>query len=265
MPPEPSNTPPKLRLGLGMGALDYGDLRRHAAAAEAGGFAFVSVGDNPAQLKETYVSLAVVAEATRTCRVGTAITNPIHRDVLVVASAVSSVESLAPDRTFLGIATGRARKTASLAVLEEHINVLRALWRKEEVAYHGDTLRLMWDAKPVPILVCGSGPRALQLAGRVGDGVIIETGVSAEVVEQSRELVAEGARQAGRDPSEIELWWYVKAAIAETEGEAVAVGRAALAASGAFVTGRAPELRGVPEKFHEHCRALAANSTLLPT
>jgi 5,10-methylenetetrahydromethanopterin reductase len=248
----------EFQLGLGMAALDYGDFRRRAAAAEAGGFAFVSVGDNPGQIKDTYVSLAVLADATETCRIGTSITTTAHRDPLVVASAASAVESLAPGRVFLGIATGRARKPAPLSALEEHVSILRALWNKEEVTYRGETMHLMWDAKPVPILVCTSGPRGLRLAGRIADGVIIESGVTPEVVQQSKRLVAEGARAAGRDPSSLELWWYVKAAIADSHDEATAIGRAALAASGALVVGKNPEARGVPERFQDQCRTLAA-------
>lgn len=248
------------RLGLGLGAAsgDYGLFRRCAAAADRAGFSFVSVGDNPGALKETYVSLSVLAMATETCRIGTAVTNPTHRDPLVVASAVSSVESLAPGRVFFGIATGRARRPAILDALREHVAILRALWAKGEVSYRGETLRLAWDARPVPVFVCVSGPRGLRLAGEIADGVIVESGVNLASVEQAQRWIEEGARSAGRDADAIERWWYLKTAVAETDEEALSQALAPVAASGGFVLGRDPGAHAVPDRFHDECRRLRA-------
>jgi 5,10-methylenetetrahydromethanopterin reductase len=243
-------------LGLGLASLDYEVFRRCASAAERAGFSFVSVGDNPAALKDTYVSLAVLATATERCRIGTAVTNPLHRDPLVVASAASSVESLAPGRVFLGIATGRARVRAPLADLREHVTLLRRLWAHEEVVYRGETLRLTWDAQPVPIFVCASGPRSLRLAAELADGIIVETGVDVESVESARSWIRAGAQSAGRDPDAIELWWYLKTAIGHTDEEALSYVLAPVAASGGLVLGRNPAALGVPTRFHDECRTL---------
>jgi hypothetical protein len=87
---------PPFQLGLGLAAHDYRILRKRAAAADGGGFAFVSTGDNPALMKDTYVSLTMMALATQRCRVGTGVTNCIHRDLLVTAAAMSSIESISP-------------------------------------------------------------------------------------------------------------------------------------------------------------------------
>jgi alkanesulfonate monooxygenase SsuD/methylene tetrahydromethanopterin reductase-like flavin-dependent oxidoreductase (luciferase family) len=253
-------TTDRLQLGLGLGAAsgDYGLFRRCAAMAERAGFSFVSVGDNPGALKETYVSLSVLAMSTETCRIGTAVTNPVHRDPLVVASAFSSVESLAPGRVFCGIATGRARRPARLDALREHVAILRALWANGEVHYRGETLRLTWDARPVPIFVCASGPGGLRLAGEIADGVIVESGVNSQTVAQAQRWIAEGADAAGRDPEAIERWWYLKTAVAETDGEASSQALAPVAASGGFVLGRNPAVQGVPDRFHDECRRLRA-------
>jgi alkanesulfonate monooxygenase SsuD/methylene tetrahydromethanopterin reductase-like flavin-dependent oxidoreductase (luciferase family) len=252
--------PDPFRLGLGLGAAsgDYELFRRCAAAAERGGFSFVSVGDNPGALKETYVSLSVLAMSTETCRIGTAVTNPVHRDPLVVASAFSSVESLAPGRVFCGIGTGRARRPASLDTLRQHVAILRDLWAKEEADYRGETLRLGWDARPVPIFVCVSGPRGLRLAGEIADGVIVESGVNSESVAQAEQWIREGAGAAGRDADAIERWWYLKTAVAETDEEALSQALAPVAASGGFVLGRDPGVHGVPNRFHDDCRRLRA-------
>lgn len=245
-------------LGIGLGSGDYDVFRRAAAAADRAGFSFVSVGDNPGAMKDTYVSLSVLAAATQTCRIGTAVTNPVHRDPLVVAAAMSSVESIAPGRVFFGVATGRARRPATLDALREHVILLRSLWAHEEVVYRGEALKLAWDARSVPILVCASGPRGLRLAGEIADGVIVESGVSIEAVERAKKWVRQGAESAGRDPDALEVWWYLKTAVAETDEEAQSLALAPVAASGGFVLGRDPEAHGVPERYWDGCRRLAA-------
>jgi 5,10-methylenetetrahydromethanopterin reductase len=243
-------------LGLGLGPVDYDAFSSVARQAEQSGFAFVSVGDNPGHLKDTYVSLAVLAAATRSCRIGTTVTNPVHRDPLVVASAASSVESLAPGRLFLGIATGRARHPGTIDQLREHVEILRALWAGKEVPFGHDVLQLHWDARPVPIFICASGPRGLRLAGELADGVIIETGVSPEAVAQARTWLAEGAAVTGRDPADIEQWWYQKAAVADTTAEARDLALGPITASGAHVLGEMAKDKAVPEEFHEACAEL---------
>ena len=50
---------------------------------------------------------------------------------------------------------------------------------------------------------------SLRLAGELADGVVIGTGTTPEVVEASLNALAEGARIAGRDPNDIDVWWSV--------------------------------------------------------
>jgi 5,10-methylenetetrahydromethanopterin reductase len=236
---------------------DLDEFTSVARRAEATGFGFVSIGDNPAHIHDTYVSLAVLAQATSTVPITTTTTNPSYRDPLVVATSAASIQELAGGRFSLGLATGRARPRATVAELEEHINVVRTLWEHGAAEYRGEMLHMGWKAPTVPIMVCGSGPRSLRLAGRVADAVLVEGGVTTEMCEWARKQVAAGARSAGRDPEELEVWWYVKAAIGLDEAEARAIGRAALAASGAHSLGRRASERHVPERFWAGCQELA--------
>ena len=188
----------KFGIGIQLNSAGREQLQRQAAAADELGFAFASVGDNPGLMRDTYLSLGQLAQVTRRCSIGTTITTPHHRDPLVVAAAFSSVEELAPGRTFIGIGTGRARAPASVRVLREHVTALRELWDTGVAEVRGETVRLAWDAPAVPIVVCGSGPKALGVAGELADAVIVETGLSAGLVEQARSWIDDGARRAGR-------------------------------------------------------------------
>ena len=244
------------QLAVGFPSMEFDRLCAWATAADEAGFAFVAVGDNPGHMRDTYVALTLLAQSTHRCNVGTAMTNPAHRDVLVVASAVASIETLAPGRVFLGIGRGRAHRTTSVDSLRAHIVALRQLWERGETLVDGERLTLGWDARPVPIVVGGSGPRVLQLAGELADGVIVESGVSEEAIAFARRNLSEGARAAGRDVESLPVWWYLKASIAPDRDEAIDMALAPAAASGALVLGADPAGRGVPERFRARCRVL---------
>jgi 5,10-methylenetetrahydromethanopterin reductase len=249
------------QIGMAIPPLDYEQFRRTARRADQGGFAFVSVGDYPAQFKDTYVSLAVLAAAT-SCRVGVTATTPLYRDPLVAAAAISSIESLAPGRVFVGIATGRARAAATRDTLRSYVDTLRALWSGETVDYRGESMRLDWDARPVPVFICASGPRGLRQAGEIADGVIIETGVSDDAIEQAMNWIAEGAARAGRDLGSIERWWYLRAGLAETTEEGIEMALAPVAASGGHVLGTDPGMHGVPAHLQDACRDLRSRYSM---
>ena len=248
----------EFEIGIGVGTRDYDSLRVKAAIADEGQLSFLSIGDNPGNLKETYVSLTVLASASTRIRVGTSVTNPSFRDPLVVASALSSIESIAPGRVFLGISSGRARKGSSVEDLRDHVTAIKALWRDGHTEHRGERLELNWDAKPVPVIIAGSGPKSLALAGELGDGAMIEAGVRPENIEWARGHIDAGAKAAGRRVDDLDLWWYLKSSIGETHEEALGYASAQLASAGAHVLGHIPHARGVPEHLQAGCRDLHA-------
>ena len=72
----------------------------------------------------------------------------------------------------------------------------------------------------------------LRLAGQIGDQVLIGTGVTADIVEASLRELHTGAREAGRNPDELEIWWAPRLSIAETTAQAVKNIMASIASSG---------------------------------
>src|SRR3990172_5853029 len=58
---------------------------------------------------------------------------------------------------------------------------------------------------PVPVYASVEGPRGLQVAGRVADGVILGNGFDLRVLQWAKEKIATGAREVGRSPSEIDI------------------------------------------------------------
>ncbi|MPY91531.1 MAG: TIGR03557 family F420-dependent LLM class oxidoreductase [Acidimicrobiia bacterium] len=171
------------------------DLVRNAARAEEVGFDFVSISDHyhpwvSEQGHSPFVwsVLGAISEATESIGVGIGVTCPIMRvHPAIIAQAAATTSLLLRGRFFLGVGTGEAlnehilgqrwpRPEVRLAMLEEAVDVVRQLWTGDTVDHSGAFYEVenakLFDppARPVPIVVSGFGPKAAQLAGRIGDG-----------------------------------------------------------------------------------------------
>jgi alkanesulfonate monooxygenase SsuD/methylene tetrahydromethanopterin reductase-like flavin-dependent oxidoreductase (luciferase family) len=73
------------------------------------------------------------------------------------------------------------------------------------VEWNGKRLQLKWvrpELPRIPMWVAGYGPKALGVAGRVGDGVIIQL-ADPEIIQWIMETARRAAEEAGRDPSRL--------------------------------------------------------------
>jgi G6PDH family F420-dependent oxidoreductase len=173
------------------------ELLDQARAAERAGFHGFWISDhyhpwNEAQGQSPFVwsVLGALAEATN-LPVTTAVTCPtmrIHPAVIAQAAATTAV--LLEGRFLLGVGSGEALNEhilgdrwpiadVRLEMLEEAIEVIRMLWSGETVSHEGRHYRVeharlfTLPETPPPILVSGFGPKAVDLAARVGDGYCI--------------------------------------------------------------------------------------------
>ncbi len=193
-----------------------------ARAAEAAGFDDVWTLDSPllaGRLGDPYVTLAACAGTTSRVRLGVAVTNPVTRHVVVTAAAILSLDDLAGGRAVLGIGSGdSAMRTLGLDPadaegthrgrrprLREAVETLRAIFAGKPVALGDRTLRLDRPARSIPIYIAATGPRMLELAGEVADGVIIQVGIHPPCLEEAIAHVRAGAARAGRDPAAIDV------------------------------------------------------------
>jgi G6PDH family F420-dependent oxidoreductase len=187
-----------LSLGLHLSAEEHPPdvLVATARRAEEAGFGFVTVSDHfhpwtPRQGESAFVwtVLGAIAQATDRIPVGTAVTCPtVRMHPAIVAHASATAAAMLPGRFFLGVGTGERLNECVLgdpwpplavrrSMLAEAVEIMRALWSGEVVrAYRGrhytvDHARLYTlPETPPPIVVSGFGPRAAELAGRIGDG-----------------------------------------------------------------------------------------------
>jgi alkanesulfonate monooxygenase SsuD/methylene tetrahydromethanopterin reductase-like flavin-dependent oxidoreductase (luciferase family) len=126
--------------------------------------------------------------------------------------AASTVHERSSGRLVLGLGTGAPRRGA-LAALEAAVGEVRgAVDRAMASPPAGDGVLAL--GSPIPIWIAALGPKAVRLAGRIADGVLLNW-CSPERVAQARDQLAEGAADAGRDPTSIVVGAYVRAAIGE--------------------------------------------------
>src|SRR5690606_12762310 len=176
------------------------------------GFSHVWIGDSQMIWREAYVTLGALATATERVKLGTGVTNIITRHPAVTASAFSSLQELSAGRGVLGIGLGdSALETlgmvpAKMQALRDAIALMRPLMKGEEVDYSGHKIRLVHASSQahVPIWIGATGPKMLELAGEIADGVIMMTGALPSLIRHGLERVRAGAAKVGRDPSTIE-------------------------------------------------------------
>jgi 5,10-methylenetetrahydromethanopterin reductase len=135
--------------------------------------------------------MALAAEHTRTMTLGTLVAIPSNRIAPVTASAVATLNALAPGRIILGIGTGfTGRNTMGMpplpvARMVEYIRQVRGLLAGEDVLFKDGKyerwIRLLTTERavgcvnlddPIPIHVAANAPKALAATGEVGEGWI---------------------------------------------------------------------------------------------
>lgn len=147
---------------------------------------------------------------------GTCVTNPRTRDPIVTASAFATLNQITGGKMICGIGRGDSsvrvikRKPAKLADVERAVEIIRTLGSGEKMEMEGGVeAQLALDGKPwasgkVPVYVAGYGPKALRLAGKVGDGIIFQI-ADPFVIEWSMGHIRAGAEEAGRSLEEFTL------------------------------------------------------------
>jgi 5,10-methylenetetrahydromethanopterin reductase len=192
-----------------------------ARLAEDVGFSLVGVADSQSVFREMYVTMALCAQATRRVRIGPSVTNPITRHAAVAASGIATIDEIAPGRAFFGLGSGDsailnlAERPSTLADLRAYVEAVRALHTRGETTWRGRLARLTWAKRAIPIYLSAEGPRTLELAGEIADGVIVNVGLEPTLVKDAVARVHAGARRAGRDPASVDLWTMVRANVTD--------------------------------------------------
>lgn len=187
------------------------ELAAFAHECEDAGLDGVGVPDHHHTGRDAFLVLAAMAH--RTTRIGLypATSNVVTRHPLVLAALTASLDELAPGRVALTVAPGflsvekAGQPQARRARLRDVVLGLRGLLGDGRATLDGQELELFHrpDAGS-RVLVLASGPRLLELAGEVADGVMMLVGLDPRSVEAARAHVRSGAERAGRDAASLE-------------------------------------------------------------
>lgn len=223
----------QLRFGYKVSAEQFSpsDLLAFTVMAEQCGFDTAAISDHFQPWRHTgghapfsLAWLGAAGQATRRIALGTSVLTPTFRyHPAVVAQAMGTLGSLFPGRIWLGVGTGESMNEAPLdtewpdtkerfARLKEAVALIKILFTDDRVTFDGTYYRTrnatIYDrpATPIPIFIAAAGASAARLAGRVADGLICTSGKGMELYSETLlPAVREGARAAGRDPSDVEL------------------------------------------------------------
>jgi len=187
------------------------EVVRLAKRAEQAGFSHVWTFDSHLLWQEPFVIYSRILAETESVIVGPMVTNPGTRDATVTASLFATLNSMYGNRTICGIGRGdSALRTLgaqpnTLAEVRECTEVVRALANGRAVTYRGRELRFPWITdSTLDIWVAAYGPKALALAGEVGDGYILQL-ADPDIATWTIGAVRAAAERAGRDPAAIKF------------------------------------------------------------
>ena len=207
-----------------------GEVARCVADAERAGFDVAWLPDSQFLWRDVWSCLALAADRTERIELGPCVTNLETRHLSVTAAAAVTLEELAPGRTILGVGSGDSSiktlglKPTRLAGMRAGIEQVRALARGDDVAFEERSMRLHASVeRPLPVYVAANGPKALELAGEIADGVITVAGIAPDLVRRMRERVGAGAERAGRSVDDLELCFGTFCHVTDDEREAARI------------------------------------------
>jgi 5,10-methylenetetrahydromethanopterin reductase len=179
---------------------------------------------------------SAIACATRRMRVGLGVVNPYTRHPALIAMEISALAEVAEGRTVLGIGGGvrhwietqmRIPYTKPGTAMREAIEIVRRMLRDESVTHQGKVFRTQQaklsfpSPKPaLPVHLGVLGPKNLEMAGEIADGVLLSGMTSAAYARFAVEHVRRGAERAGRALGDLEIGAFLPISISEDERSA---------------------------------------------
>ena len=176
-----------------------------ARAAEAAGARTLWLA-NHLFLRDPITLAAKALDATQDLNVGLMALSPYSMHPVQAAMAAATLAEFHPGRVLLSLGVGMPTELVASHIetpnptrtLRESIELCRALLSGETVNYAGETFRVsqrrLENGDPaIPIVLAASGPRMLEMAGAVADGIMISATSSIPFVHWCLDLVRRGA------------------------------------------------------------------------
>jgi 5,10-methylenetetrahydromethanopterin reductase len=173
-------------------------------------------------VRDAIVPMAAYAAVTERISVGSGVINNWTRNIGLLAATFLTLDDLAPNRIVCGIGAwwdplarnvGIERRKP-LTAMKETVLILRRLLNMERVTFHGefvhvdgielDVVHGRREPRKVPIMIGATGDQMMELTGEIADGAVLNYCVPPEYNDRALDLLAIGAKKAGRNLAEID-------------------------------------------------------------
>lgn len=194
--------------------------------------------------RDAITTAASAGMATKRLGIATGAINVYTRGPVLIATTFAGLDEITQGRAIAGIGAGSPSVLLPQGIpfdrpllrLRETVEIVRRLWEGERITFEGETVTIrdvQLDFTPprsrIPIYLAVTGPRALELAGEIADGVLLNSFVSPGYVRQAVEHIRRGADRAGRTIADIDIAGCVTVALAADRRQARTMIRPSLA------------------------------------
>jgi 5,10-methylenetetrahydromethanopterin reductase len=173
-------------------------------------------------VREATVPMAAFLAVTDSIKVGSGVVNNWTRNPALLASTFSTLDDLAPGRVILGIGAWweplarkvGVRRVKPLLAMRETVEAVRALLADQTVTYDGEFVHLDGveldyvhqerRPKDIPIYIGATGMQMMELAGEIGDGVVLNYLVPPSYNDAAMDHLERGAHRAGRSATDLD-------------------------------------------------------------
>jgi 5,10-methylenetetrahydromethanopterin reductase len=208
------------------------DIAECVRQTEAAGYGTAWLPDSQFLFRDAWMALAASSALTDQIRLAIGVTNFRTRHSSVTASALQTLEETASGRAIVGVGTGDSSvKTlgwhpSRLTDLEVGVQEIRRLSSGQLVDFGDGVARLNGaTGRMPPLFLAATGPRALQLAGQIADGVLVMAGVTPSLISQAVQHVEKGLASAGRSREDIEVCVGAVCYVADSDTDVVRIAK----------------------------------------
>jgi len=215
-----------------------------AKLAEDAGFGNIWITDHYNN-RDVWTTLAVLSLLTNKISLGTGVTNPYTRNAAITASSIASINELSGGRAILGIGPGDKATFDKMGIdwdkplsrVKETVLAIRAFLAKEQVSQAGfKGAQMSFSTSKIPIYIGAQGPKMLELAGAISDGVLINAS-HPDDFKFAVPMIHAGAEKAGRKPEDVQVCAYASFSADKDPAKAVNASKIVVA----FIVAGSPE------------------------
>jgi 5,10-methylenetetrahydromethanopterin reductase len=197
-------------------------------------------------VRDAIVPMAAYAAVTEKIKVGSGVINNWTRNIGLLAATFLTLDDLAPNRIICGIGAwwdplarnvGIERRKP-LTAMRETIEVMRRLLNMERVTFHGefhhvdgielDVVHGRREPRNVPIMIGATGDKMMEMTGEIADGAVLNYCVPPEYNDRAMDLLALGAKKAGRTLDDIDRPQLVVCSVDHDHAKAIDTTKALL-------------------------------------